>query len=60
MHVYIHTHKNLHSRHRRKWGFSACWEKSQTLMDHKSFVSCAPSGAKKICVFASSEISMLC
>ena len=34
--------------------------KSQPLMDHKFIVSCAPSGAWVLCVFALSEIGMLC
>lgn len=51
MRVYIHTHKNLHFRLLRKWRFSACWDVSQSLKNHKFFVSCAPFGRFGVCSF---------
>ena len=60
MHLYIQNAKTAHFRDRGNGWFRACWDISQTLMDHKFFVSCAPSGAWEVCVVALLEIAELC
>lgn len=56
----LKTSKTTYFRDCGNGWFRACWEESQTHIDHKSFVSHAPSGAGELFVLSLPETIRLC